>query len=60
MCKGVVPAEWKIWTWNDYWKDCRAFAKTLISLGVEKFRIVNILGFNSVFFGCRLFHCYVL
>ena len=43
-----MPAEWKIWTWTDYWNDCRKFAKALITLKVEKFGVVNIMGFNSV------------
>ena len=45
---GVVPEDWKVWTWNDYHHDCRSFAKSLIHLGVRPFRIINILGFNSV------------
>lgn len=44
---GVVPKEWKTWTWNEYWRDCRSYAKSLVFLGVEKFQIINILGFNS-------------
>ena len=45
---GKVPTEWKFWTWTDYWNDCRKFAKALITLKVEKFGVVNIMGFNSV------------
>lgn len=44
---GKVPAEWKTWTWNQYYSDSRRFAKTLIHLDVQPFHIVNILGFNS-------------
>jgi long-chain-fatty-acid--CoA ligase ACSBG len=44
---GVLPAEWKYWTYSGYWRDCVAFAKSLLSLKVEKFAVVNILGFNS-------------
>eukprot|EP00981_Chlorochromonas_danica_P012258 scaffold4731_cov175-Ochromonas_danica.AAC.4 len=40
-------ADWKKWTWNEYNRDCRLFAKSLIKLDVQPFRIVNILGFNS-------------
>ena len=45
---GVIPDHWQVWTWNDYFRDCRSFAKSLIHLDVKAFRIVNILGFNSV------------
>jgi len=44
---GKVPDNWQVWTWNDYYADCRKFAKTLIHLGVQPFKIVNVLGFNS-------------
>ena len=39
--------DWKFWTWNEYYNDCQRFAKTLISLNIPMFHIVNILGFNS-------------
>ena len=38
---------WNTWTWNDYQKNVDDFAKLLISIGFEKFDIVNIIGFNS-------------
>eukprot|EP01041_Mallomonas_annulata_P013795 gene13795-29328_t len=44
---GEIPREWKFWTWKQYWDDCKLFAKSLIHLGVGKFKVVNILGFNS-------------
>ena len=44
---GKPPKDWQIWTWKDYWLDSRKFAKALHSLKVDKFGIVNILGFNS-------------
>eukprot|EP01041_Mallomonas_annulata_P003978 gene3978-7922_t len=44
---GEIPAEWKTWTWQQYWTDCMSFAKSVIHLGVEDFKVVNILGFNS-------------
>ena len=43
----VLPTEWKIWTWQDYWNDCDKFAKSLVHLKVSTFKIINILGFNS-------------
>jgi long-chain-fatty-acid--CoA ligase ACSBG len=42
-----MPADWRIWTWQDYWNDCKKFAKCLMHLGVQPFEVVNILGFNS-------------
>eukprot|EP01038_Epipyxis_sp_PR26KG_P015852 gene15852-21480_t len=47
MTNGVLPEDYKIWTYIDYQKDCRAFAKSIIHLNVANFGIVNILGFNS-------------
>ena len=44
---GKPPKDWQIWTWKDYWLDSRKFAKALHSLKVDKFGIVNVLGFNS-------------
>eukprot|EP01040_Poterioochromonas_malhamensis_P007352 gene7352-7933_t len=44
---GQVPENWKFWTWNDYYRDAKAFAKTLIYLDVQTHQIINILGFNS-------------
>jgi long-subunit acyl-CoA synthetase (AMP-forming) len=41
---------WKFWTWNDYYNDCMSFAKSLVHLKVDKFKIINILGFNAVRF----------
>lgn len=46
--QGKLPADWQVWTWNDFYRDSRAFAKTLIHLDVQPYHIVNILGFNSV------------
>lgn len=44
---GKIPENWQLWTWNQYYADCRRFAKALIHLGVQPFNIVNVLGFNS-------------
>lgn len=44
---GLVPENWKIWTYKEYYDDCIAFAKTLLFLKVDKHKIVNIIGFNS-------------
>ena len=44
---GKISEDWEIMTWNDYWAAARTFAKALHSLKVNKFEIVNILGFNS-------------
>ena len=39
--------QWTSWTWNHYYKEVTNFAKALINIGVEPYRTVNILGFNS-------------
>ena len=44
---GSISVDWQVMTWNDYWAESRTFAKALHSLKVNKFEIVNILGFNS-------------
>lgn len=44
---GALPEAWKFWTYKEYYNDCIAFAKTLISLEVSMYKIVNIIGFNS-------------
>jgi long-chain-fatty-acid--CoA ligase ACSBG len=36
-----------VWTWAEYRNDCNAFAKSLLSLGCDKFDTTNIIGFNS-------------
>jgi long-chain-fatty-acid--CoA ligase ACSBG len=38
---------WQTWTWQEYHDEVCAFAKSLIHLGVERFGVVNIIGFNS-------------
>ena len=35
------------WTWDQYYKDCMAFAKGLHHIGVDQRKAVNIMGFNS-------------
>jgi len=35
------------WTWNQYYSDSMAFAKSLYFLGVDQRKSVNIMGFNS-------------
>jgi len=39
--------EWLHWTWQQYYDDCQAAAKSLIKLGLERFHSVAIIGFNS-------------
>jgi len=38
---------WTHWTWKQYHNNVHQFAKSLISLGFNKFDTVNILGFNA-------------
>lgn len=35
------------WTWNEYYEDTMAAAKSFIALGVEPFSSVSIIGFNA-------------
>mmetsp|Transcript_7568 Transcript_7568/g.20999 ORF Transcript_7568/g.20999 Transcript_7568/m.20999 type:complete len:659 (+) Transcript_7568:150-2126(+) len=42
-----INGEWKTWTWNEYRSQVDAFGKSLISLGFERFDVINIIGFNS-------------
>jgi len=39
--------DWITYTWMEYYEQCRAFAKSLLSLGHEAFESVNVIGFNS-------------
>ena len=36
-----------VWSWNQYYGDSMAFAKSLAYLGVDAKKSVNIMGFNS-------------
>jgi len=44
---GIIPTEWKYWTYREYYTDCQAFAKSLVKFNITTFKVVNILGFNS-------------
>lgn len=46
--KGQLPKEFTIIDYQQYWNFCMQFAKSLIKLDVQAFRVINILGFNSV------------
>jgi long-chain-fatty-acid--CoA ligase ACSBG len=35
------------WTWNQYYADSMAFAKSLHAISVDPRKSVNIMGFNS-------------
>lgn len=39
--------EWITWTWKEYYTDIAYAAKSMIRVGVEPFRGVCVLGFNS-------------
>ena len=45
-----MDKEWTYWTYNRYWDESMMFAKSLVQMNVGNFKIVNILGFNSVRF----------
>lgn len=44
---GVIPDTWQTWTFDEYWRLCNSFAKSLIHLGFQQHNIINIIGFNS-------------
>mmetsp|Transcript_1691 Transcript_1691/g.3027 ORF Transcript_1691/g.3027 Transcript_1691/m.3027 type:complete len:743 (-) Transcript_1691:138-2366(-) len=39
--------QWQTWTWDKYYKDCRAAAKAFLTLGAVRYDGIMILGFNS-------------
>ena len=50
--KNVVPpsaalAQWKTWSYGEYYQDCRLAARAMVALGLQAFDGVNIYGFNS-------------
>ena len=51
VCHGCCRAErdggWKTWTFQQYYGEVAAAAKSLIRLGLERFHGVCILGFNA-------------
>ena len=36
-----------MWTWREYYNDIVSFAKSLVSLGIDERKAVNIMGFNA-------------
>mmetsp|Transcript_159993 Transcript_159993/g.509467 ORF Transcript_159993/g.509467 Transcript_159993/m.509467 type:complete len:698 (-) Transcript_159993:260-2353(-) len=40
-------AQWKKWTWAQYYQDARSAAKAFMKLGVQQFGSVSIFGFNA-------------
>ncbi|KAH9246571.1 hypothetical protein BASA81_015836 [Batrachochytrium salamandrivorans] len=40
-------AEWKTWTYLEYWNECRQVAKSLKQLGLQRYEGVTVLGFNA-------------
>ena len=49
-----------VWTWSEYYNDIVSFSKSLIYLGIDERKAVNIMGFNApewaiAYFG-SLFH----
>lgn len=44
---GVIPSEWKTWTFKEYWEQSAAFGRSLIKMGIQQHDIINIIGFNA-------------
>jgi len=40
-------SKWKLWTWKQYYDECRIVARAFIQLGLEPYDGVSIFGFNS-------------
>jgi long-chain-fatty-acid--CoA ligase ACSBG len=49
ILQGAVAADtpWTTWTWSEYRKQVDEFAKSLLSIGFERFDTINIIGFNA-------------
>ena len=48
---GKVANTWTKWTWKEYRENADMFGKALLSLGFNRFDIINIIGFNRWVFG---------
>ncbi|XP_044185623.1 long-chain-fatty-acid--CoA ligase ACSBG2-like isoform X2 [Thunnus albacares] len=42
-----IDGQWVTLTWRQYYEQCRVAAKSFLKLGLERYRGVGILGFNS-------------
>ena len=40
--------KWKTWNWDDYKQEVDSFAKSLISVGLRPFDVVNIIGIYMI------------
>jgi long-chain-fatty-acid--CoA ligase ACSBG len=49
--------EYTTWSWKEYRAKIDAFAKSLMSLGFEKFDTINIIGFNAAEWSMAHFGC---
>jgi long-chain-fatty-acid--CoA ligase ACSBG len=47
LADGSTSKEWTTWTWKEYRQNVNQFAKSLLSMGFERFDTINIIGFNS-------------
>ena len=45
--ESAADTPWTTWTFQEYRNNVDSFAKSLLSIGFEKFDMVNILGFNA-------------
>lgn len=41
------PNKWVTWNYKKYYEEATIFAKSLISLSIDSYTAVNIIGFNS-------------
>ena len=47
MCRAERNGEWVTWTFQEYYAQVAAAAKSMIRLGLERYHGVCILGFNA-------------
>eukprot|EP00854_Cymbomonas_tetramitiformis_P009440 gene9440-11181_t len=43
----VTQAQWKVWSWAEYYADIKKVAKAMMHFGFKAHDSVNIIGFNS-------------
>ncbi|GKY95050.1 decanoate-CoA ligase [Mayamaea pseudoterrestris] len=44
---GKLDTKWTTYTWKEYRKNVDDFAKSLLSIGFDRFDTINIIGFNA-------------
>lgn len=45
--ENAADVDWTVWTWKEYRAKVDAFGRALLSVGLDRFDSVNIIGFNA-------------